>query len=155
MSAGPGPVFDASLFRWNFRGNSQNLRAWFVICVFVDESGTRQGAVEPRSAEELGGAGLAEVFQLHCRPGAWDGRSERDPFFDTLLNGKSVFSAIVGGEAGSMEPERFAARRSAAQSASAGRRRRTWQQWSYPVAVTELLFANEIAAPARRWSPPA
>lgn len=40
--------------------------------------------MEPRSAEELGGAGLAEVFQLHRRRGARDGLSERDYFFDTL-----------------------------------------------------------------------
>ncbi|MFJ9506690.1 hypothetical protein ACIRPZ_23180 [Streptomyces anulatus] len=40
--------------------------------------------MEPRSAEELGGAGLAEVFQLHRRRGARDVLSERDYFFDTL-----------------------------------------------------------------------
>lgn len=77
-------MFDASLSRWSFRRNSQNLRAWFVICMLVDEYRTRRSALEPRPAEELGGAGLAEVFQLHRRRGERDGLSERDYFFDTL-----------------------------------------------------------------------
>ncbi|MET9176459.1 site-specific integrase [Streptomyces misionensis] len=77
-------MFDMSLSRWSFRRNSQNLQAWFVICVFVDEYRTRRTALEPRPAEELGGAGLADVFQLHRRRGERDGLSERDYFFDTL-----------------------------------------------------------------------
>lgn len=77
-------MFDVSLIRWSFRRNSQNRRAWFEICVFVDECRTRRGTVEPRSAEEPGGAGPVEVFQLHRCRAERGTLSERDYFFDTL-----------------------------------------------------------------------